>query len=76
LLQFGAGVEKYSNCILIAKLPAKGCVGKEPILLSCYADTVKPGVGIEPFLQDGVISLLPIWEIIIIIVELLRLSAE
>ena len=44
----------YGN--LIAKLPAKGCEGKDPILLSCHADTVKPGVGIEPVLADGVIK--------------------
>jgi len=45
--------DSYGN--LIAKLPAKGCEGKEPILLSCHADTVKPGVGIKPVLKDGVI---------------------
>jgi tripeptide aminopeptidase len=27
----------------------------EPILLSCHGDTVKPGVGIEPVLEGGVI---------------------
>lgn len=45
--------DSYGN--LIAKLPAKGCEGKDPVLLSCHADTVKPGVGIEPILEDGVI---------------------
>lgn len=45
--------DSYGN--LIAKLPAKGCEGKDPILLSCHADTVKPGIGIEPVLIDGVI---------------------
>jgi tripeptide aminopeptidase len=48
-----AAKDDYGN--LIAKLPAKGCEGKEPILLSCHADTVKPGKGIEPVLKDGVI---------------------
>ena len=48
-----AQVDGYGN--LIAHLPEKGCTGKEPILLSCHADTVKPGVGIEPVLKDGVI---------------------
>lgn len=48
-----AAKDNYGN--LIAKLPAKGCTGKEPILLSCHADTVKPGKGIEPVLKDGVI---------------------
>ncbi len=45
--------DSYGN--LIAKLPAKGCECKDPVLLSCHADTVKPGVGIEPVLEDGVI---------------------
>ncbi len=45
--------DSYGN--LIAKLPAKGCEGKEPILLSCHADTVKPGVGIKPVLENGII---------------------
>lgn len=53
--ELGADVKKDSYGNLLAKLPAKGCEGKEPILLSCHADTVKPGVGIEPLLQDGVI---------------------
>ena len=53
--KIGATAEKDSYGNLIAKLPAKGCEGKEPILLSCHADTVKPGVGIEPVLKDGVI---------------------
>lgn len=48
-----ATVDSYGN--LIAKLPAKGCEGKDTILLSCHADTVKPGIGIEPVLVDGVI---------------------
>lgn len=45
--------DTYGN--LIAILPAKGCVGKEPVLLSCHADTVKPGIGIKPILENGVI---------------------
>ena len=48
-----AETDAYGN--LIARFPAKGCEGKDPILLSCHADTVKPGVGIEPVLADGVI---------------------
>ena len=53
--QLGAEARKDSYGNLIAKFPAKGCINKEPILLSCHADTVKPGVGIEPVLKDGVI---------------------
>ncbi len=46
-------VDDYGN--LVAKLPALGCEGKDPVLLSCHADTVQPGQGIEPVLEDGVI---------------------
>ena len=45
--------DSYGN--LIVKFAAKGCVGKDPILLSCHADTVKPGIGIEPIITDGII---------------------
>ncbi len=48
-----AEVDGYGN--LIAKMDAKGCSGKSPILLSCHADTVLPGKGIEPVIEDGVI---------------------
>lgn len=51
----GAEAEKDSYGNLIAKLPAKGGEGKAPILLSCHADTVKPGKNIKPVLKDGVI---------------------
>ena len=53
--KLGATAQKDNYGNLVAKLPAKGCSGKAPILLSCHADTVKPGVGIEPVLKDGVI---------------------
>lgn len=46
-------VDGYGN--LVASLPALGCEGKDPVLLSCHADTVQPGTGIEPVLEDGVI---------------------
>lgn len=48
-----AGTDGYGN--LIATLPAKNSTVTEPILLSCHADTVQPGVGIEPVLEGGVI---------------------
>ena len=51
----GGKAEKDSYGNLIAKFSARGCSGKEPILLSCHADTVKPGKGIIPFIKDGVI---------------------
>jgi len=47
-----AELDGYGN--LIAQLDAKGCRDKEPVLLSCHADTVKPGRGIEPVIVDGV----------------------
>lgn len=53
--KLGAHAVKDSYGNLIAKLPAKGCEGKSPVLLSCHADTVKPGKGIEPVIADGVI---------------------
>jgi tripeptide aminopeptidase len=40
---------------LIARLPAKGCAGKPPVLFGCHGDTVKPGQGIEPVVIDGVV---------------------
>jgi tripeptide aminopeptidase len=49
-----AALDSYGN--LIAAFPAKGCRATEPILLSCHADTVRPGLDIEPVLgPDGVI---------------------
>lgn len=48
-----AALDDYGN--LIASFEPLGCEGAEPILLSCHADTVKPGKGIEPVLADGVI---------------------
>lgn len=53
--KIGAQTQKDNYGNLIAKLPGKGCTGKEPILLSCHADTVKPGQNIKPILKDGVI---------------------
>ena len=49
-----ATVDDYGN--LIAKFPAKGCTSTSPLLLSCHADTVKPGKGIEPVIHEGVIT--------------------
>jgi tripeptide aminopeptidase len=47
-------IDSYGN--LIAKIESKGCEGKDPILLSCHADTVKPGEGINPVVKNGVIK--------------------
>ena len=48
-----AELDDYGN--LLARFAARGCQGREPILLSCHGDTVKPGRGIEPVVVDGVI---------------------
>ena len=47
-------IDNYGN--LIARISAKGCKDKEPILLSCHADTVKPGVGINPVIENDIIK--------------------
>lgn len=52
----GARADLDAHGNLIAAFPAQGSGAHEPILLSCHADTVKPGVGIEPVLgDDGII---------------------
>jgi len=43
--------DNYGN--LIATLPPKGGGSPDPILLCAHADTVKPGVGIEPVVEGG-----------------------
>ena len=53
--KLGATAERDSYGNLIAKLPARGSKAKESILLSSHADTVKPGIGIEPVLDNGII---------------------
>jgi len=45
--------DSYGN--LIARVPARGSDRTEPVLLGAHADTVKPGKGIEPVIEDGVI---------------------
>jgi len=40
---------------LIATIPAKNSTRTEPVFFSCHADTVKPGKGIEPLLENEVI---------------------
>ncbi|MEN6369891.1 MAG: M20/M25/M40 family metallo-hydrolase [Thermotogota bacterium] len=46
-------VDDHGN--LVARVPAKGNGSARPILLGAHADTVKPGVGIEPVVEDGMI---------------------
>jgi tripeptide aminopeptidase len=44
--------DSYGN--LIARVPGKGSQA-EPVLLVAHADTVKPGKGIEPIVENGII---------------------
>ncbi len=46
-------LDEYGN--LIACVPAKGSEETEPLLFAAHADTVKPGQGIMPVVEDGVI---------------------
>jgi tripeptide aminopeptidase len=46
-------IDHYGN--LIAKIPAKNTIFREPVLFGVHGDTVKPGKNIEPILGDGVI---------------------
>jgi tripeptide aminopeptidase len=45
--------DAYGN--LVAKFAAKNSAANEAILLSCHADTVMPGRGIRPKIENGVI---------------------
>jgi tripeptide aminopeptidase len=46
-------IDAHGN--LIARVPAQGSIDAEPIFLAAHADTVKPGIGIEPLVDNGVI---------------------
>jgi tripeptide aminopeptidase len=46
--------DDYGN--LICTIGAKHSTALEPILFAAHGDTVKPGVGIQPVVRDGVIS--------------------
>jgi len=47
-------LDSYGN--LIAKIPAKNSNSKDYLGLSCHADTVKPGIGIEPYLDGELVK--------------------
>lgn len=46
-------IDDYGN--LLCRLEALNASNETPILLSCHADTVKPGTNIQPVIKDGVI---------------------
>ena len=51
----GAKTVRDSFGNLIATIPAKNSSSKEYLAFGCHADTVKPGIGIEPVIKDGII---------------------
>lgn len=46
-------LDDYGN--LLARIEARACSRTEPVVLSNHADTVKPGCGVVPVEEDGVI---------------------
>ena len=46
-------IDRHGN--LIAKVPAVGAGDSTPIFLAAHADTVRPGKGIEPVVEGGVV---------------------
>ncbi len=52
-LNADCSIDDHGN--LIARVPAQDSAGAEPIFFGAHADTVKPGIGIEPIVVDGVI---------------------
>ncbi|MFH1223750.1 MAG: M20/M25/M40 family metallo-hydrolase [Pseudomonadota bacterium] len=51
----GAKTVKDNFGNLIAKFPAKNSNSKIPVAFTCHGDTVKPGIGIEPVIEKGII---------------------
>lgn len=47
-------IDDYGN--LVVNVPPKDSTCKEPVFFSVHADTVKPGKGIEPILENGIIN--------------------
>jgi len=52
--ELGGDTETDSYGNLICRIAANGSEG-EPVILAAHADTVKPGKGIEPVIENGVI---------------------
>ena len=55
LIKEGAKTVKDSFGNLIAKFPALNSNKKEMTAFGCHADTVRPGIGIQPVIKDGII---------------------
>lgn len=47
-------LDSYGN--LVAKFSAKNSSRTEPIAFCCHADTVKPGIGIIPIIENGIVK--------------------
>jgi tripeptide aminopeptidase len=56
LIKEGAKTVKDNYGNLIAKFPALNSAKTESIAFGCHADTVKPGIGIQPIIKDGIIK--------------------
>jgi tripeptide aminopeptidase len=54
--KMGGNTKKDSYGNLIVKFAAKNSTKTESIAFAAHADTVKPGLGIEPVIKDGIIS--------------------
>lgn len=52
-LDADCSIDGHGN--LVARVPAQGSTDAEPIFFGAHADTVKPGTGIEPIVEAGVI---------------------
>ena len=52
-LRANCAIDSYGN--LIVRVPGKGTGKSGPVLLCAHGDTVKPGKGIEPIIEEGVI---------------------
>ena len=53
--ELGAACSFDDHGNLIARVPGKGTIVSRPILFGAHGDTIKPGMGIEPVIEDGVI---------------------
>jgi len=53
--ELGAQCTLDAHGNLIAHVPPLNSENAEPIFLGAHADTVRPGIGIEPVIEDGVI---------------------
>jgi tripeptide aminopeptidase len=53
--ELGAAIQFDAYGNLVAKIPAKNCTAREPLMFAMHGDTVKPGKGIKPVVKGDVI---------------------